>query len=94
MEPANDQDKILQISYGNFGCFALLTAHKLQIFRLFETEALTTVQTALSTSNAGRRLQYSWRTVASFRVWQELLRVGLSAPRWRICSCTMLSICG
>jgi RNA-directed DNA polymerase len=30
----------------------------------------------------------------SFRVWQELLRVGLSALRWRICSCTMPSICG
>ena len=35
-----------------------------------------------------------WRTVASFRVWQERLRVGSSAPAWRIYSCTMLSTCG
>src|SRR5215471_8314826 len=39
MESADDQDAVLQVLYANFGCFALLTAHKLQIFKLFETES-------------------------------------------------------
>jgi hypothetical protein len=46
MEPTSavsprDEESVLEILYANFGCFALLTAHKLKIFALFEAESLT-----------------------------------------------------
>jgi hypothetical protein len=43
---AGDQDAVLQVLYGNFGCFALLTAHRLQIFKLLEVKALTAAEAA------------------------------------------------
>jgi hypothetical protein len=45
---SEDQDAVLQVLYANFGCFALLTAHKLGIFRLLE------VPTANTTSPGSR----------------------------------------
>ena len=47
MEPANatalHDDAVLEILYSNFGCFALLTAHKLQMFGLFKSGSLTAI---------------------------------------------------
>ncbi|MEA2789248.1 MAG: hypothetical protein QOG73_1654 [Acetobacteraceae bacterium] len=68
MEPANDQDSILQILYANFGCFALLTAHKLQIFKLFETEALTTAQAASRLGIPNRPMEILLTTLAAHRL--------------------------
>jgi hypothetical protein len=72
MAPSNgmashDEDSILEILYANFGCFALLTAHKLQLFRVFEAGALTV-------SEAAKRLNIAERPA-------ELLLTTLTAQR-------------
>jgi hypothetical protein len=67
MEPADDQDAVLQVLYANFGCFALLTAHKLQIFKLFETESLTTVEAANRLGIPNRPMEILLTTLAAHR---------------------------
>jgi O-methyltransferase domain/Dimerisation domain len=42
----SDDDSVLKVLYANFGCFALLTAHKLKIFSLFETSPRTATEVA------------------------------------------------
>jgi hypothetical protein len=64
---SSDEESILEILYANFGCFALLTAHKLQLFRAFEAEALTI-------SEAADRLNIACRPA-------ELLLTTLTAQR-------------
>jgi hypothetical protein len=68
MEPAADQNAILKILYANFGCFALLTAHKLQIFKLFETEALTPTEAASRLSVPNRPMEILLTTLAAHRL--------------------------
>jgi hypothetical protein len=68
MEPAADQDAVPKILYANFGCFALLTAHKLQIFKLFETEALTTAEAASRLSIPNRPMEILLTTLAAHRL--------------------------
>jgi hypothetical protein len=68
MAPAADQDAILEILYANFGCFALLTAHKLQIFKLFETEALTTADAANRLGIPNRPTEILLTTLAAHRL--------------------------
>src|SRR3954451_9065665 len=67
MEPEGDQDAGLQVLYANFGCFALLTAHKLQIFKLFETEALTTDEAANRLGIPNRPMEILLTTLAAHR---------------------------
>jgi hypothetical protein len=64
---SGDEESILEILYGNFGCFALLTAHKLQFFGAFEAGALTA-------SEAANRLKIAKRPA-------ELLLTTLTAQR-------------
>jgi hypothetical protein len=67
MELASDQDAVLQVLYANFGCFALLTARKLQIFKLFETESLTTAEAADRLGMPNRPIEILLTTLAAHR---------------------------
>jgi len=67
MELAGDQDAVLQVLYANFGCFALLTAHKLQIFKLFENESLTTAEAADKSGIPSRPMDILLTTLAAHR---------------------------
>ncbi|HEV2099112.1 MAG TPA: methyltransferase [Stellaceae bacterium] len=67
MQPTDDQDAILQVLYANFGCFALLTAHNLQIFKLFESESLTASEAATRLGIAHRPMEILLTTLAAHR---------------------------
>src|SRR5207248_682681 len=67
MEPVADQDAVLQVLYANFGCFALLTAHKLRIFKLFETESLTMAEAASRLGIPKRPMEILLTTLAAQR---------------------------
>src|SRR5215813_2044044 len=66
-KPADNQDAILQVVYANFGCFALLTAHKLQIFQLFEDKSLTTAEAADRLGIPTRPMEILLTTLAAYR---------------------------
>jgi hypothetical protein len=53
--------------YANFGCFALLTARKLQIFKLFESEALTPSEAANRLGIAHRPMEILLANLAAHR---------------------------
>jgi hypothetical protein len=57
----------LQVLYGNFGCFALLTAHKIGIFGLFATEPLTTEEAAGRLNMPARPIEILLTTLAAHR---------------------------
>jgi hypothetical protein len=67
MQPVSDQDAVLQILYANFGCFALLTAHKLQIFKAFESQSLTTAEAANRLGIPHRPMEILLATFAAHR---------------------------
>jgi hypothetical protein len=64
---SDDQDAVLQVLYANFGCFALLTAHKLGIFRLLEVESLTLEETADRLNMSSRPVEILLTTLAAHR---------------------------
>jgi hypothetical protein len=72
MEPEGDQDVVLQVLYANFGCFALLTAHKLKIFKLFETETLTSAEVANRLGIPNRPIEILLTTLAAHRFLSKL----------------------
>lgn len=67
MHPTDDQDAILQVLYANFGCFALLTAHQLQVFKLFENELLTSPEAANRLGIPDRPMEILLTTLAAHR---------------------------
>jgi hypothetical protein len=72
MEPANatalHDDAVLEILYSNFGCFALLTAHKLQMFGLFESGSLTAIEAANKLQIAARPAEILLTTLTAQRL--------------------------
>jgi hypothetical protein len=72
MEPTGDQDAVLQVLYANFGCFALLTAHKLQIFKLFESEPLTIWEAADRLGIPSRPMEILVTTLAAHRFMSKI----------------------
>jgi hypothetical protein len=67
MEPVSDQDAVLQVLYANFGCFGPLTAHKLQIFKLFETQSLATAEASNRLGIPYRPMEILLTTLAAHR---------------------------
>jgi O-methyltransferase domain len=72
MEPTNapsprDEESVLEILYANFGCFALLTAHKLKIFGLFEADSLTVSEAANRLNIPIRPMEILLTTLAAQR---------------------------
>ena len=72
MESTGDQDAVLQVLYANFGCFALLTAHKLQIFKLFESEPLTISEAADRLGIPSRPMEILVTTLAAHRFMSKI----------------------
>jgi len=66
-KPESDDELVLELLYSTFSSFALLTAHKLRMFGLFEAEPLTT-------SEVARRLDIAERPA-------EILLITLTAQR-------------
>jgi O-methyltransferase domain/Dimerisation domain len=91
MEPANatspsDEDAILEILYANFSCFALLTAHKLQIFGLFEAAPLTASEAADSLKIPVRPVEILLTTLTAQRFLSKTGdRFSLAAMARRYC---------
>lgn len=60
-----DNDAVLGILYANFGCFALLTAHKLGVFGLLAAEPLTASEVASRLELANRPAEILLTTLAA-----------------------------
>jgi hypothetical protein len=65
---SGDEESILEILYANFGCFALLTAHKLQLFTAFEAGALTASEVANRLNIAARPAELLLTTLTAQRL--------------------------
>ena len=63
-----DNDAVLGILYANFGCFALLTGHKLGVFELLATEPLTASEVASRLELANRPAEILLTTLAAQRL--------------------------
>lgn len=67
MEAGREQDAILQGLYSVFSCFALLMAHRLRIFGLFEEEPLTIEEAANKLGLPSRPVEILLTTLAGHR---------------------------
>jgi hypothetical protein len=70
-KPQADNDAVLGILYANFGCFALLTGHKLGVFELLATEPLTASEVASKLELANRPAKILLTTLVAQRFWSN-----------------------
>jgi hypothetical protein len=76
---ASSQDAVLQVLYGNFGCFALLTAHTLKIPGPVDSSSFTDLLArALGASGMERLLAI---TIDAAVRWRLPCYRSLAAPR-------------